>query len=541
MQKQLLTALSGLIFWGLNAQTSQGFDDGTTVSTAFKPRLLSANKLLIDPIVPKSGKYPFDISYLPQDFKWNTRKIARILPPAKHFEPGLDTVYNPNYARLGGGNYSHKLMELFVGSRAADKWAYNASFQHLSADAEKTYQDFSTNRAYLGGSRFYKRSSMDVRLNYTRDMNRFFAKDTFYEKDAALIKKTGQNLGFNVLYDMKRDGKKPGIGMGFMFNNFYNNLNQSETEFAGKIGWDAGMKNIGTSGWVELTSLQFRQNFSTRQQYFVDAAPRIVMKIKETDIDFTGGLNMTWVFQDSASPLFYLNPVIMAEKKLEGLKMKMFGGIDGGLRKNSIRRYFEMVPFTYDSIQIANSYDQLRVYAGLKGSITNNSQFMVEFGNNTTSKMPLIVTNNDSIRSLQIVYDNVNNLYFAADLRFSVGEKLRVGANCKFNNYTTNDQLQAWHLPSLTYALSGQYYVNKNLVAQLGLDGMSRRYNTIQYTGQQIEMKGFTDINLRVDYKVKNLLRIWVQGSNLLNQKYQQWYGYNNFGLTIMGGISAGF
>jgi outer membrane cobalamin receptor len=101
--------------------------------------------------------------------------------------------------------------------------------------------------------------------------------------------------------------------------------------------------------------------------------------------------------------------------------------------------------------------------------------------------------------------------------------------------------LQAWHLPSLTYALSGQYYVNKNLVAQVGLDGMSRRYNTIQYTGQQIEMKGFTDINLRVDYKVKNLLRIWVQGSNLLNQKYQQWYGYNNFGLTVMGGISAGF
>jgi hypothetical protein len=200
-----------------------------------------------------------------------------------------------------------------------------------------------------------------------------------------------------------------------------------------------------------------------------------------------------------------------------------------------------MVPFTFDSIQITNSYDQLRVYAGLKGSITNNSQFMVEFGNNTTSKMPLVVTNNDSINSLQIVYDNINNLYFAADMRFSIGEKLRVGANCKFNNYTTNDQLQAWHLPTFTYALSAQYYFNKNITAQTGMDGMSSRYNTIQYTGQQLKMKGFTDIHLRVDYKVKNLVRIWIQGSNLLNQKYQQWYGYNNFGLTVMGGISAAF
>lgn len=541
MQKSILTAYFCAFTLSLGAQTSRGFDDGTTVSTAFKPRLLSANKLLVDPTVPKSGKYPFDISYLPQDFKWNTRKIARILPPARHFEPGLDTSYNPNYARLGGGNYGHKIMELFMGSRAADKWAYNASFQHLSADAEKTYQDFSTNRVYLAGSRFYKRSSMDVRLNYTRDMNRFFAKDTFYENDPGLVKKTGQNMGFNALYDMKRDGKKPGIGVGFMFNNFYNNLNQSETEFSGKMGWDAGIKSISSTGWLEFTSLQFRQNFTTRQQYYIDVTPRVNMFIKETGINLTGGLNMTWLFEGSSSPLFYLNPVIIAEKKLEGLKMKMYGGVDGGLRKNSIRRYFEMVPFTYDSIQITNSYDQLKVYAGLKGSITNNSQFMVEFGNNTTSKMPLIITNNDSINSLQVVYDNINNLYCAADLRFSVGEKLRVGANCKFNNYTTNDQAQPWHLPSFSYALSGQYYVNQNLTAQMGIDGMSRRYNTVQFSDKQIEMKGFTDIHLRVDYKIKNLLRVWAQGSNLLNQKYQQWYGYNNFGLSVIGGISAGF
>lgn len=541
MQKPILTACFCALLQTLSAQTKPGFDDGTTVSTAFKPRLLSANKLLIDPSVPKSGKYPFDINYLPLDFKWNTRKITRILPPVKHNEPGLDTLYNPNYARMGGGNYGHKIMELFVSSRAADKWAYNTSFQHLSAEAQNTNQDFSTNRAYLGGSRFYKRSSMDVRLNYTRDMNRFFAKDTFYENDAALIKKTGQNMGFNVFYDMKQDGKKPGTSVGLMFNNFYNNLNQSETEFSGKIGWDAGIKSLSTVGFVEFTSLQFRQNFTTRQQYFIDATPRIKMKIKETGIDFTGGLNLTWVLEDSSKPLFYLNPVILAEKKLEGLKMKMYGGVDGGLRKNSIRRYFEMVPFTYDSIQITNTYDQLRVFAGLKGSITNNSQFIVEFGNNTTSKMPLIITNNDSLSSLQVVYDNINNLYFSSDFRFSVGEKLRVGANCKFNNYTTNDQALPWHLPTFTYAVSGQYYFTKNLIAQVGLDGMSRRYNTIQNSGLQLEIKGFTDVHARVDYKIKNLLRVWVQGSNLLNQKYQQWYGYNNFRLSVMGGISAGF
>ena len=541
MHKTIITCIFAVQTIALFAQPGKGFDDGTTVSTTFKPRLLTANKLLVDPTIPKAANIPFEVSYFSQDFRWNTRKITRILPPAKHIEPGLDTVYNPNYARLGGGNYGHKLMELYLGSKANSQWAYNAAYQHLSADAEKTRQDFSTNKAYLSGSRLFKRSSMDVRLNYYRDMNRFFAKDTFYENDVANIKKTGQNFGFNINYDLKPENRKPGINAGFMFNNFFNNISQSETEFAGKIGWDANLKSWGTAGNIEATYLQFRQNYITQNQWFVDATPRIKLKIKESGIDFQGGLNMTWVFKDSAAPLFYLNPVILAEKKLEGLKMKMYGGIDGGLKKNSIRRYFEMVPFTYDSIQITNTYDQLRVFAGLKGSITNNSQLMVEFGNNTTAKMPLVVTNSDSINSLQIVYDNINNLYFASDLRFSIGERLRVGANCKFNNYTTKNQLQVWHLPSFTYALSGQYYVNKEFTVQLGVDGMSKRYNTILNSGKQLDLKGFADVHLRMDYKIKGLLRIWAQGSNLLNQRYQQWYGYNNFGLSILGGISAAF
>jgi hypothetical protein len=32
-----------------------------------------------------------------------------------------------------------------------------------------------------------------------------------------------------------------------------------------------------------------------------------------------------------------------------------------------------------------------------------------------------------------------------------------------------------------------------------------------------------------------------VQGTNLLNTKYQRFYGYNAYGTAIMGGISASF
>jgi len=526
----------------LSAQPEKrGFDDGTTVTTTFKPKLMPASKLLIDPSIPKAQNSPINVDYLAQDYRWNTRKITRILPPAKHFEPGIDTSYNPNYARIGGGNLNHKLLELYMANRANSKWAYNGAFQHLSADVNGSLQDFSTNRGYISGARFFNRSSMEVRLNYGRDMNRFFAKDTIYKGDAAEIKKIGQNTGFNVLYDLKYKDRKPGFSAGFMFNNFFNNLKQSETEFGGRFGWDARFKKAATKGTLEVTNLQFRQSFNTVNQWFVDLNPRISFSKKDKALDINAGLNLSWVLRDTMDPLFYLNPFLQAEKKLEGLKMKIYGGIDGGLRRNSIRRFFESVPFTYDSIKIRNTYEQLKIFAGIKGSITDNSQFNLEFGNSTLANMPLIITNNDSIKSLQVIYDDVNNLYFMADARFSIGERIRVGATTRVNNYTAKNELQAWHLPNLTYAISAQYNLNRKFVFQVGVDGMSRRYNKVLDGPTNLEMKGFADLNCRVDYILKDMVRFWIQGNNLANMKYQTWYGYNNYRLTILGGLAASF
>jgi hypothetical protein len=37
------------------------------------------------------------------------------------------------------------------------------------------------------------------------------------------------------------------------------------------------------------------------------------------------------------------------------------------------------------------------------------------------------------------------------------------------------------------------------------------------------------------------MVRFWIQGNNLMNMKYQSWYGYNNYRLTVIGGLSASF
>lgn len=542
MQKLLLFFSCTILSQAALAQTGRtGFDDGSTVVTEFTPKLISASKLLIDPKIPKNLNQSLAIAYSPLNFQWNTRKIAHIFPPVGHFEPGLDTSYNPNYVRIGAGNYSHKLLEGYLANRANKKWAYTLTGMHLSADQKESIRDFSTTKGYLTGARFFGRSSLELRLNYMRDMNRFFAKDTVFKGDKAETKKIGQNVGFNALYDLKAKDKKPGFKAGFMFNNFSNNLNQSETEFGLMGGWDASIAKLQTLGSFAVSNLSYRQTFTTTRQWFIDFLPKVKYFNKEYGIESTIGLNLSWVFRDTFQPLFYINPYLYAEKKLEGLKMKVYGGIDGGLKKNSIRRYSEIVPFTYDTIQVLNSYEQLKGYAGLKGRITENSQFNVEFGGSNMAKMPLVVTSSDSIGALQIIYDEVSNIYFAADIRFSIGENLRVAAGGKLNNYTPKTETRAWHMPTETFSVSAMYNLKHKWIFQLGIDGMGKRYNR-QISGlNNQEMKGFADLNARVDYVIKDIVRVWIQGSNLINQKYQMWYGYNSYRLNIIGGLSASF
>jgi outer membrane cobalamin receptor len=72
------------------------------------------------------------------------------------------------------------------------------------------------------------------------------------------------------------------------------------------------------------------------------------------------------------------------------------------------------------------------------------------------------------------------------------------------------------------------------------MQGIGKRYNQILKgkTLETVSYSGFNDLYARIDYKFNGKGRIWIQGSNLLNQDYQTWYGYKAFGLTVVGGIS---
>lgn len=550
----------------LAAQPGRGGIDNSSkqVTTKFEPKLIPASKLLLDPIVPRSENPKINVKFETPEFAWNTRKITRPIQPEKLKDRVSDSVYMSNYARIGGGNYGHTLGEIYLANKPNANYSYNFSGLHLSANPALSLREFSTNKFQLQGAKYYQSSGLETKVFYNRDKINFFGKDTSLE--ARNILTTGRitdHYGLGVDYDYIGSGKKPSFRTGIAAQGFSNNMDQKEQELSGYINVKQNIKNtrLGmdiSSNYIDMVQALDTNKYqgkSHNQQLFVDVFPYVQFTHAPTKLNLKIGAittyNVATIDSMPSENTFKINPYINFEKTLTGLNLNIYGGLDGGLRKNSFRRLNAMMPFFADSISVKNTYDEVNLFVGIKGKINQNAEFALDMGGNSSSDYGLVVSNteinangkrvNDSLGSLQMLYaSHLSSVYFRALVKYHIGEQLKLSANAKVVNYTVDGNDHAWHLPGLTYSMNAQYLLGKNLELSAGFDGMSKRRNQIWVDGNKrtTEIKGFFDLHARADYRISGKGRVWVQGSNLLGNQYQQWYGMPNYGLTIMGGLA---
>ncbi|MEY2937844.1 MAG: hypothetical protein RL062_433 [Bacteroidota bacterium] len=569
MKSVILIGLTTLASASIIAQPgNRGIDNSSRqVTTKFEPKLIPSSKLVLDPIVPRSENPKINVKFETPEFAWNTRKIIRPVQPEKLKDKSSDSVYLSNYARIGGGNYGHILGEVYLSSKANPNYSYNFSGIHLNANPANSIREFSTNKFQLQGAKYFQNSGLETKIFYNIDKINFFAKDSAYDNPTIINSgKISNHFGLGVDYDLIAGGKRPSIHTGIAAQAFNTgSFGQKEMDFSGYLNASHRIKNVTWGADLSTTYLDMQQKpdtnkfngLSTNKQLFIDALPYVKFNHQPTKLDVKFGVLLTnWtqtIDTQKTTSKFYVNPYLEVEKTLTGLNLKLYGGIDGGLKKNSFRRMNSYMPFTGDSVSIKNTYEQFNGYLGIKGKITENAEFALDFGGNSSSNFALVVSRADSMNvagkkksmmdslgTLQFIYADVNSVYFRSMVKYKVGEQLKLSANAKVISYNVDRNDYAWHLPSLTYGVNGQYYLGKSIEIQCGLDGVSKRRNQVIVDGkpQTKEMPGYMDIHARLDYRLSGKGRIWIQGSNLLNNQYQQWYGYKNYGLTVMGGLS---
>jgi len=554
--------LSHSMVWA-QEEKPKGFDKSSTdVVTGTDIRLLPASRVLIDPVVPQSENPKITLSFSTPEFVWNTTKFIQNVEPEKIKEKSSDSVYLANYLRLGGGNNAHIIGELFLANRPSNQWAYNFSAKHFQANQLTLDQKLANTRVDMSGSRYFQNSSITTGLFYKRDFNTLFSRDTTTNEsvsnigDIARNGKTAQNFGMNIDYQLLESRKFPEIKWANSLQMFTTNLKHEEFEAESKLGFLSKAKKFSIFGDAQINYIQFKQpgvleKATTDNQLFIYFKPRVQFYHKPTLLDvklgFDLSMNQNSFFDTALTPR--INPYVAIEKGITGLEMKIYGGIDGGLKKHSIREIHNQMPFFTDSLVIRNSFEQLNGFVGIKGKISSNSLFYMNFGGNAVADMLMFASANDtsklasdSLNPMRPIYSDVNSVYFRAGAEYVMGETFKIGGHLKFSNYTPATETQVWHLPGLTYNIEANWSPFKELRIKAGLNGVGKRYNQVVENNRLKvkDMPGYTDLFARVDYRFIGKGRIWIQGTNLLNNKYPIWYGYPAYGLTITGGISIG-
>jgi len=130
-----------------------------------------------------------------------------------------------------------------------------------------------------------------------------------------------------------------------------------------------------------------------------------------------------------------------------------------------------------------------------------------------------------------------------AELSWSAGEQLRLSANYAFLHATEpgaipSDQLREVRRPKHSGSVAADGRVGRlTYGASLAYVGARADTNFDVFPAQAVRLKSYWLAGARLSYPVRRGIEIFARGSNLLNQTYQDVFGYRTEGRAIFAGI----
>ncbi len=163
--------------------------------------------------------------------------------------------------------------------------------------------------------------------------------------------------------------------------------------------------------------------------------------------------------------------------------------------------------------------------------------FNVKVKQQIVDQLPLWVNDFNSANQFMLLYDSVATiLEVAPQIKIDLNKNIMIKADAKYNAFELTSQSEAWHKPGLYVKLGGHYDDLDKIKVGAEVFYMGER-TALDENGNGIPLQEFYDFNLFGNYLVNDNISLFVEGRNLLNKSYQDWYQYPTYGLQARGGL----
>ncbi len=506
-----------------------------TVETKYKPKLSDARKVEAYPEGAAPDNTPPVLSYddLPQ-FKFKVPATYRQAPAIALKGDQPEELYD-NFFRLGFGNYTTPLAEVYLNSLRNEKYSYGAHFKHLSSQGKPVNADFSDNVLGVYGKKEFSRGILSGRVDYNRNVFHYYGYADSLKYDKRAINQIFNDVAGNVHFDNVPEKQKIGTAFNFDFYNF-TNLEANELDLKGsndiRFKIKEGTFKMNTS--LDYTNLN-RDSLKLNRTFF-NIFPSYRFEVKK--IDITAGAKFTY-FLDSAGGKAYPNAYINLQHYLVKDRLKVIAGLDGGYIKNSLRSLSRINPFLDGTPLVNNTFESYKLHFALHGALKTLLDFNIGISHAGLNNLPLYLIDSGEVTKFKTIYDNGSLFRFFGNLNFNINQNFKLWLNGSLYNYNMKKEDYAWQLPSFDMSMGMSLTVAKKLNLRLQTYMAGDRFQRIyQPTERAKKLAPYFDVNLLADYRYKKNVSFCMQINNVTNGRYQQWYNYPVFGLNGLLGVT---
>jgi hypothetical protein len=228
--------------------------------------------------------------------------------------------------------------------------------------------------------------------------------------------------------------------------------------------------------------------------------------------------------------------------------------VTGGSTLNNYEKIISENPYVLPGLDVSNTRNRIHGEAGIKGSFSTLFAYRVRasytmidsmyFFVNSTAPIDNRGTINPSgafLSNFDVAYDNISKLSLGVELsaRFHNIEAL---LSADYVKYKMDMEAQPWHRPTVEAALQCRYKLNPLIFT---LDALYRGETPVRlsdaYAAPTASTKAYVNLGLTAEYRITDKFSVFLQGRNLLNQSYQNYYIYYQPGITVGGGLTLSF
>lgn len=508
----------------------------------------------------------------PVKYTINSFPVASTFVPAKGEAAAVEKDARlkafDNYLLFGAGRYVNLQGELFLSGKVNETDQIAGFARHFSSQGG--VKGVELDDAFSNSSAEVTYRSQKETWNWNLDVggkhqiSNWYGLPTeeFTFQNAQLDGLDEQQIYKTVYVGGKAEfSNAPLTGVEFQYKRFWDSYESRENRFFIKpnIRTAIGSSDLNVGVVVDYVGTDYENfllNSSTSYSHLnLGLEPSITFQ--DEDYSFKAGVGLYFNNGKVAGETdnsFYVYPQVKASFKLVHDILITYMGAEGGLKQNSYADFVNRNPFVSPDLMITPTSEQYDLYVGLKGKLDNSISYNVKGSIKSEDDKAFFrsnVINGQSSRnayelgnSFGVLYGNLKTYNVFGELKFDFEENVSIGLYGEFNHYET-DMKEAWNMPKSRFGadihidFSDSWFAGTDIYYVGERKDVFRSYDTANSTLLTEEVRnldGFADLNVKVGYRPTANWTLFLEGNNLLNKNYEQWKGFRNQGIQVMGG-----